>query len=160
MPLATLQTCQLPCFPGFAALLGSLAYSFSCSPSFVSIATASFAKQGGGVPLAALKHDPRCSSPFAGKRKARPAAQLATPTADAAIAAPAAARGPFSAHRNPSITPGHRIQPVQPPATAPALANSGYATGDASIQNCTTNGITRAHIPIQCIQCRRPQPHA
>src|SRR6266852_1576517 len=64
-----------------------------------------------------------------------------TPPADEAIATPGGCPCPVSAQRNPSMTPAIGFSPYSQRQRA-GTSELGYATGDASIQNCTTNGIT------------------
>src|ERR1700675_4900155 len=75
------------------------------------------------------------------KKNSPPSNTTPTPTADAAIAIPGGCPCPVSAHRNPSITPAIGFNPYSQRHRA-GTSELGYATGDASIQNCTTNGIT------------------
>src|SRR6202521_1784945 len=76
-----------------------------------------------------------------GKKNSPPTSPTPTPTADAAIATPGGCPCPVSAHRNPSITPAMGFSPYSQRQRA-GTNELGYATGDASIQNCTTKGIT------------------
>src|SRR6267143_4546136 len=75
------------------------------------------------------------------KKKRPPSSTTQTPIAEAAIAAPGGCPCPVSAHRKPSITPAIGFSPYNQRQRA-GTSELGYATGDASIQNCTTNGIT------------------
>src|ERR1700693_431375 len=79
--------------------------------------------------------------PMRWKRKSPAISTTATPTADAAIAAPGGCPCPVNAQRNPSMTPAIGFRPYSQRHFA-GTSELGYATGDASIQNCTTNGIT------------------
>src|SRR5260370_30242108 len=75
------------------------------------------------------------------KKKSPPSSTTQTPIADAPIAAPGGCPCPVRAHRKPSITPAIGFSPYSQRQRA-GTSELGYATGDASIQNCTTNGIT------------------
>src|ERR1041384_548347 len=64
-----------------------------------------------------------------------------TATDEASISSFGGCPCPVSAHRKPSITPAIGFSPYsQRHLSGTRLL--GYATGDASIQNCTTNGNT------------------
>src|SRR5713226_7045875 len=75
------------------------------------------------------------------KKNSPPITTTPTPTADAAIATPGGCPCPVSAQRNPSMTPAIGFSPYSQRQRS-GTKELGYATGDASIQNCTTNGIT------------------
>src|SRR6266404_1106630 len=75
------------------------------------------------------------------KKQSPPIRTTPTPTADAAMAMPGGCPCPVSAQRNPSMTPAIGFSPYSQRQRA-GTSELGYATGDASIQNCTTNGIT------------------
>src|SRR5438874_870707 len=64
-----------------------------------------------------------------------------TATADASIIWSGGCPCPVSAHRNPSITPAIGFSPYSHRHLA-GTRLLGYATGEASIQNCTRNGST------------------
>src|SRR6202012_3847367 len=79
-----------------------------------------------------------------GEKKPTPATINATTAiADAAICAPGGFPTPVSAHRNPSMTPAIGFSPYSQRQRS-GTSELGYATGDASIQNCTTNGMIEA----------------
>src|ERR1700684_1574086 len=77
-------------------------------------------------------------------KKINPATTSATTTiAETAICAPGGFPTPVSAHRNPSMTPAIGFSPYNQRHRS-GTSELGYATGDASIQNCTTNGMIDA----------------
>src|SRR5258708_5984263 len=75
------------------------------------------------------------------KKKSPPIRTTPTPTADGARARRGGCPCPASARRTPSMPPAIGFSPYSQRQRA-GTSELGYATGDASIQNCTTNGIT------------------
>src|SRR6266849_4924598 len=75
------------------------------------------------------------------KKISPPSSTATTAAADTTITEPGGCPCPVSAHRNPSITPAMGFKPYSQRHFS-GTSELGYATGDASIQNCTTNGIT------------------
>src|SRR5437870_8470068 len=70
-----------------------------------------------------------------------PTSSTSTAAAKASISSPVGCPCPVNAQRNPSITPAIGFSPYSQRHFA-GTRLLGYATGDASIQNCTRNGVT------------------
>src|SRR6266851_2079014 len=94
------------------------------------------------IPILELAHTRSATVPsILWKNIIPPTSSTTTATADAASNAPGACPWPVNAQRNPSITPAIGFNPYNQRHLA-GTRLLGYATGDASIQNCTRNGIT------------------
>src|SRR6266478_10217818 len=94
------------------------------------------------IPVLELAHTRSATVPsILWKNIIPPTSSTTTASADAANNAPGACPWPVNAQRKPSITPAIGFSPYSH-CHLPGTRLLGYATGDASIQNCTRNGIT------------------
>src|ERR1044071_3165654 len=107
-----------------------------------SFRTNTYAKWGEGGATTQLAYTRSATVPSIRWKNISPPTRIAsTATDEASISSFGGCPCPVSAHRKPSITPAIGFSPYSHcHFTGTRLL--GYATGDASIQNCTTNGNT------------------